>query len=212
MQFSVPADNAGLQIHDICSFIFDIPLLGKSYILGEIRYCRDFIDANQQPVTHYGVKFIKLSMKTWHHIKGYCQDEEDPPEKLISQEPETILKTPPSDETLVARTFELIQVQIQPENGPELTGIVKDINYGGIKLLFPQAVPLHTNLFIQITFLEHTVSASGCCSWWEDISGNQNAFLANICFTDIQNTQFDNLQSLMMKLAAYMADSIHKSI
>jgi hypothetical protein len=212
MQFSVPADNIELQIGDICSFIFDIPLLGKSYILGEIRYCRDFIDANQQPVIHYGVKFIKLSLKTWHHIKGYCQDEEDSPEKLTPKEPEAVSKTPPADVTLITRTFELIQVQIRPENGPELTGTVRDINYGGIKLQSSQPLPLHNNLSIRIAFLEHTVTANGSCIGCEDISGNQNSFLANICFTDIQNTQFDNLQSLMMKLASYMADLIQKSL
>lgn len=209
MQFSVPADNDKLQIHDTCSFIFDIPQLGKSYILGEIRYCRDFVDADQHLVIHYGVKFIKLSMKIWHHIK-HCNEDELPGE-YISKEPEITPKTSPVEDTLTTRTFELITVQIRLENGSELIGIVRDINYGGLNLQFSEAIPLNSVLHIRISFLDHTVTANGNCTWCEDISDNRNLFLANISFTDITQEQFDNLQSLMMKLAAHMADLIHKS-
>jgi hypothetical protein len=212
MQFSVPADSPKLQIHETCSFIFDIPHLGKSYVLGEIRYCRDFIDNSQQPVIHYGVKFIKLSMKIWQHIKHSSPDEEKLPGDSIENKPEITVRITPSDETLTTRTFELIQVQIRPENSPELIGIVRDINYGGLKLQIPQSLPLHSKLFIRLTFGDYIVIANGNCSWCEEITENHGIFLANISFTEIVQPQFDNLQALMMKLAAYMADQIQKSL
>jgi c-di-GMP-binding flagellar brake protein YcgR len=212
MQFSVPADTAKLKIYDTCSFIFDLPQFGKCYILGEIRYCRVFSDPSQRPAIHYGVKFIKLSMKIWHHILRCCQNETNPPGKRAVQEPEILSKASMDDETLTARTFELIKVQIQLEKGGELNGTVKDINYGGLKLLLSEAMPVNTNLFMRISFMEHTVTANGNCNWSDRIGDEGNLFLANISFTDIQQQQFDNLQALMMKLAAHMADSIRKSL
>lgn len=211
MQISIPVDHAKLQIHDTCSFIFDIPPLGKSYVLGEILYRRDSDGANPPLLIHYGVKFIKLPMKIWHHIKQCCQDETELSAITITAAGDTPTNIPAVD-SLTTRTFGLIQVGILLENGTEPKAVVRDINYGGIKLQLSQTIQQNTNLSIHISFLEQTVTATGICNGCQEISANPNLFLANIGFTEINQPQFDNLQSLMMKLASHMADQIHKSI
>lgn len=211
MQISIPADNAQLQIHDTCSFIFDIPPLGKSYVLGEILYRRESDGTSQPLLIQYGVKFIKLPMKIWNHIKQCCKDETESSTKKNTVQEET-LRSLPAEDSLTTKTLGLIHAVIRYENSPELEGIVRDINYGGIKLQFLQTIPQNTNLFIRISFFEQTVTAIGICNGCQEISGNPKGFLANIGFTEINQPQYDNLQTLMMKLAAHMADQIHKSL
>ena len=211
MQISIPADSAKLQIHDTCSFIFDIPPLGKSYVLGEILYQRDWTGANQPPVIHYGVKFIKLPMKIWHHIKQCCRDEAELPMKKTAVA-EEIQQAVPAKDSLTTQTFGLIQVEIRPENSPEIKATVRDINYAGMKLQLSQAILPNIHLFIKISFLEQVVTVTGICTGSLEISENPGSSLVNICFTELNQMQFDTLQSLMMKLAAHMADSINKSL
>jgi c-di-GMP-binding flagellar brake protein YcgR len=212
MQFCVPADYPKLQIQEICGFIFDLPRLDKTNVLGEIRYYRDFIDPDQHHVVHYGVKFVYLSKTTWYHIHHCCcQNETETPVERIPEIPNTPENTTSTAQTLTSKILALVKAQIRLENGSTLNGKIKDINYGGIQVRLSNPIPVNIHLNVHISFENLSFTADGICNQCDDTNRELNLFLANISFHDIQQEGFEILKTLMMKLATHMADSILKS-
>ena len=212
MQFFVPAEYPKLRIHEVCTFIFNLPPQTKCFVLGEIRYYRDFIDAGKQQVIHYGVKFIKLPVQTWNLIKCCCQNETEIPEEQGRhsplQGPMKILDT--TDETLITKTLALITAQIRLENGAILHVQVRDINFGGIRLQLLEPIPVNARLSVDVTFAKSPFTADGICNWCGYSDQKMTSFTINVSFQDIAQDQFENLKSLMMLLSSHMAGSISR--
>ena len=215
MHFFIPVDYPKLQLHEICTFIFDLPQLGKSCVLGEIHYCLGLKDPQQQNALHYRAKFINLSMQTWHHIKNFCRTEtetsSEPSRQYLPEAQRSSPKLTPMNETLTTKTLALINAEVRLENGSILQGKVKDIDFEGIKLQLSEPISVDMNLNVNVTFAELPFTARGVCDWCDQIGPEMNSYIANISFSQIEQEQFEHLKSLMMKLAAYMADWILKS-
>lgn len=214
MQFFIQDTVSKLHIGEVCSFVFDLPVLGETNVLGEIRYYRDFTDPESGHVVHYGVKFIHISKKTWNLINKYCQNDNEFGENHFPDHQARTIKTTSGSESLTAKTMALIKAQVRLDAGSVFKGKVLDINFGGIQLQLLEPIPVNVHLDVHVAFEDQSFTTDGlcnCCSNTDSNSHNKpGPFLVNIGFYSIAPQQFENLQSLMFHLANHIADSIDK--
>lgn len=191
IEFEIAAGGFQLGVGDTIEFYFDLPLLGRTTLEGEIRHNRLALDDENKPVTVYGVKFIHLPLETWNFIVDYCQRPEIPAAPEIPVEGESIGMEP--DNQSAGQTDQLV-AELQLRDGSSITSRVVSINIGGLTFLTEEPLPDNTRLTIRLATPTHLVYLPGVSVW---CNPTDDGFQIGINFVHINQEESEQLQIIM---------------
>lgn len=193
IQFTLPMDFNFSQAIELVELVFELPLLGTTKVIGEIRSLKMGIDFNLNRIIYYGIRFIDVSPITWNYIFDYCQAQAEPENDMEKMVPHNKIHQ-------VRKDFRVeinMMAFFTRVNGPSLTGQVDDISYGGIKAKVPMRFSKDEAVTIQIQFEGNAIKLSGICVWCEALLGEKFPYALGIAFDNLDPANFKTVRNLM---------------
>ena len=197
IQFTLPWGFQLSQEGELVEIIFELPLLGTTKVIGEIRHLQLGIDTDLNRIVYYGIRFLDLSPETWTYIYDYCQSKFNPQSEMDSFIPHNKIQYERKDFRV---EINLAAVFIRP-NAPALTGKIEDISYGGIKALVPMRFSKDEAVTVQLQFENAPIELSGNCVWCDAILGQRFPYCIGISFDNLDAVNFKVVRNLMFSAA-----------
>lgn len=196
IRFCVPWGTEVAQPGETAEFVFNLPNLGETRILGEIRHLRFGIDLDQNRLVYYGARFLNLPVETWNHLVDFCQATDD----LKELENDSVQEPPKVEKE--RQDFRVstgnLPIEINTTNGEKTFGYLEDISFGGIKAKFSGTTPLQNEVKIVIQDTEY----SGICLWAVPLNPSEHGCRVGYRFVNLSKEQFEKLRAFIFKLAS----------
>ncbi|HEX2952903.1 MAG TPA: PilZ domain-containing protein [Bacillota bacterium] len=201
IRFYVPWGTDVAQPGETAEFVFDLPNLGQTRILGEIRHLRFGIDLDQNRIVYYGARFLNLPIEIWNHLVDFCQtveEEEEQDQEPNPPEPLTVEKERQDFRIATADA----PIEIHSPNGEKTDGHLEDISFGGLKSRLSGQTPLNTEVTMIIPDDQHSVEVQAICIWAIPLNPPEVGCRAGFRFVNVSKEQFERLRAFVFKLAS----------
>lgn len=200
LQFSIPLGLATFEPGERIEFQFTLPVLGPTLVKAAI--CHKNIPPASS-VVFYGIKFIDIPIDVWNYILEYTQSHASP------HEPPPNAPNPGMSNCPIAlKWIQEPQHQVCPISLPvritigsqTITGWVKDIGFGGLRLRLMEQLPLHQDIRLELSHEETRLSITGACLWILPIGKENPDYIAGISFAHLSQEEFGQIRTLIFKL------------
>jgi hypothetical protein len=195
LQFIVPHDlnfpEAGtpLELH------FDLPLSGTLTLPAKLVRLKGGVDMTLKRIDYLGAKLYETHLETWNLIIDYCQ----------SQVPLAGPQTPQDHYERERKDFRLtandLPAEVHIADGGVFNAKTKDISYGGVKIYSQRPLPLQQRVVVRLTCGESRFDIGGVCIWNHAAVFEESGFVAGVFFEKLSPEEFENLRTIVFKLA-----------
>jgi c-di-GMP-binding flagellar brake protein YcgR len=199
IQFVLPWGHEVLSEGERIEIQFELPVIGTTLIRAEVRHFRYGINTEQHRFIYYGAKFLDLTLETWECLYDFCQ----PPEPAPDEAAETPRPKTPAEEKerKDIRVSANIPAQVQLPDGRSILGIIEDISYGGVRVRLPEEIVKDTPLTITPLTKSEPFTVGGVCAWTKSHAPASPDFSCGVFFNRLDTDQFNQLRTLIFKLA-----------
>jgi c-di-GMP-binding flagellar brake protein YcgR len=195
MQFSIPWGFEFANEGETLEVIFNLPLLGKTSIKGEIRHISFGIDSHYQRLSYYGIKFLDISPEIWNFILDFCN------EPVANQEPSSTIninKLKEYDRKDI-RVETNLPANFVAANHEPVNGVIEDISYGGVRARAAKSFAPDEPVRVIIRHQGLELELNGICVWAQPNPAYQHQFSIGISFKQLNLDNFNKLRELIFK-------------
>lgn len=188
-----------VTVGDTLEFIFDLPELGKTSVIGEITYCTEDDGRIHPGRVCYGVKFLEMSLSAWSKVVEYCNmtrtvNTDETAAAAINETAGTI--SVENKKTTVKNAQ--LAIRLKFPDGTDAQAKLEDISFGGIRVDLNKPVSVNSQISLEITYLNRCYKLSGICVW--SVSDPPEGYVAGIFFDALTKEQFNDLAVLIHQL------------
>jgi c-di-GMP-binding flagellar brake protein YcgR len=199
IQFFLPWGHEVMTAGDRIELHFELPVIGVTVIRAEIRHLQYGINTEQSRFIFYGAKFLDLSIETWECLYDFCRPSEPAPAGTAETPHQ---KTPAEEKDRKdIRVSADIPARIQLPEGHFVTGVIEDISYGGVRVRVPEEILKDTPLTVTPLTKSEPFTIGGVCVWTKNHAPAEPEFSCGVFFNRLDTDQFNQLRSLIFKLA-----------
>jgi hypothetical protein len=204
LQFIIPHDlnfpEAGtpLELH------FDLPLSGTLTLPAKLVRLKGGIDITLKRIDYLGAKLYETHLETWNLIIDYCQSQIPLSENSMENSYERERK----DFRLTAHD---LPAEVHVADGGIFNAKTKDISYGGVKIYSQQPLPVNQRVIVRLTCNESRFDIGGICIWNHPAVFDESGFVAGVFFEKLSPEEFENLRTIVFKLARSAPQEVIKT-
>ena len=204
LNFYLSDDMNTLYLGQEVELILILPTKEEIAVNGEVRHISGRQGIGDKPLTCYGICFINLSQEDWEKIHDYCRTKIKEIFRVGSKPNEVIDQS--TNELKGQKDYRIgvsYPVSLMLKDGRQLAGWLKDISYGGARVILGEPLKIKSSLIISLAFLETYVELEATCVWCLAYDGeDKEEYMAGIYFTSPNREQFIKLQSLVYGLSS----------
>lgn len=190
LKFMAPQGSLPLINGEDVTFIFDLPGFGLTQASAKVSYIGCLSEQDQGAMSIFGAKFNEMSLNTWNNIVNYCQG-------FMTVEPSPVATAIPGVGVKRETAQTLLRVEIRLKDGRDYSGQLKDISFGGARVLLREALNLKDSVVLELSFQKKRVRFRASCVWCFPYDDANEQYLAGIYFTNLSADEFSELKSII---------------
>lgn len=190
LKFMAPQGSLPLVNGENVTFIFDLPGYGLIEASGKVSYLGCLSDQGQGIMTIFGAKFNELLMDSWNKIFEYCQG-------FVTVEAQPICVAKSEISAIRESTQPILPASLRLKDGRSYLGRLKDISFGGARVLLSEPLNLKDSVVLELTFQKKRMRLRASCVWCFPFDETNELHLAGIYFSNLNSDEFFELKQLI---------------
>lgn len=191
MKFMAPQGSLALTNGEEIAFDFDLPGHGVIQVSAMVTYLGYLTEHGSDAMNIYGAKFYGLSLESWNNIVAYCQ--RISPDVPSAEQPKAKVCAPEKTLNIICPVF------LHLSNGQNIEGKLKDVSFGGVRILLHQSLDLKEKVIMELTLGQRNLRLKAVCVWCFLYDEEKSLYLAGIYFSKLTAEEFSQIKMLIAK-------------
>jgi hypothetical protein len=199
LQFVVPHDlpfpppGTPIELH------FDLPLSGTLTVPAKLVRLKGGIDMTLKRIEYLAAKLYEIPLETWNLLIDYCQSQFP----SLDGFPEPAYEKERKDYRLSTHD---LPAEVHIEDGGVFNAKTKDLSYGGVKIYSQRQLPINQRVVVRFVYGQTKFDVGGVCIWNHPAVFEESGFVAGVFFEKLSPKEFENLRTIVFKLAQAITD------